>query len=112
MINVDDPTKQNIKEHNPDQPEIPDYPYRIFVAGGSGSGKSSRFLNVTNHKPDTNKSCLNAKHLYEAKYQSLINKRESAGLKYLNDSKTVIQYSKNWMIFIKVLSSNIDEVIR
>ena len=30
-------------------------------------------------------SFLNAKYLFEAKYQLLINKRESAGLKYLND---------------------------
>ena len=36
-----------------------------------------------------------AKDPYEAKYQLLINKRESTGLKYLNDSKAFIQYSKD-----------------
>ena len=29
------------------------------------------------------------------KYEFLINKRESAGLKYLNDSKVFIEYSDN-----------------
>ena len=30
---------------------------------------------------------------YEAKYELLINKIESTGLKYLNDSKAFIEYS-------------------
>ena len=34
-----------------------------------------------------------AKHPYEAKYQFLINKRETTGLKHLNDSKVFIEYS-------------------
>ena len=34
-----------------------------------------------------------AKNPYEAKYQLLINKRESTGLKYLNDPKALIEYS-------------------
>ena len=38
-------------------------------------------------------SFLNAKYLFEAKYQLLINKRESAGLKYLYDSKVFIEHS-------------------
>ena len=28
MINFDDVTTENIKEHNPNWPEIPDHPYR------------------------------------------------------------------------------------
>ena len=31
--------------------------------------------------------------MQEAKHQLLINKRESTGLKYLNDFKTFIEYS-------------------
>ena len=38
---------------------------------------------------------LYAKDPYETKYQLLINKRESTGLKYLNDSKAFIEYSNN-----------------
>ena len=38
---------------------------------------------------------LHSKDPYEAKYQLLINKRESTGLKYLNDSKAFIEYSND-----------------
>ena len=38
---------------------------------------------------------LYGKDPYEAEYKFLINKRESAGLKYLNDSKAFIEYSNN-----------------
>ena len=31
MINFDDGTKENIKEHNPNCPQIPDHPYRILI---------------------------------------------------------------------------------
>ena len=36
-----------------------------------------------------------AKDSYEAKYQALINKRESAGLKHCNDPKAFIEYSND-----------------
>ena len=32
---------------------------------------------------------------YEAKYQFLVNKRKSTGLKHFNDSKAFIEYSNN-----------------
>ena len=41
------------------------------------------------------KICLYAKDPYEAKYQLLINKSESTALKYLNDSKSFIEYSND-----------------
>ena len=31
MINFDDVTKENIKEHHPNWSEIPDHPYRIIT---------------------------------------------------------------------------------
>ena len=40
MINSDDVIKENIKEHNPYCPQIPDHPYGELIIGGSGSGKS------------------------------------------------------------------------
>ena len=52
-------------------------------------------LNLINHGPDIDKIYLYAKDPYETKYQLLINKRESTGLKYLNDSKAFIEYSHN-----------------
>ena len=30
MINFDDVVKENIKEHNPNWPQIPDHPYRTL----------------------------------------------------------------------------------
>ena len=38
---------------------------------------------------------LHAKDPYEAKYQFLINKRESTGLKHFNDPKAFIEYSND-----------------
>ena len=35
MINFDDTIKEEIREHNPNLPEIPDHSYRILVIGGS-----------------------------------------------------------------------------
>ena len=52
-------------------------------------------LNLLNDEPDIDKLYLYAKDPYEAKYQLLINKRESTGLKYLNDSKVFIEYSND-----------------
>ena len=36
--------KKNIKEHNPNWPEIPDYPYRILIVGGPESVKQIHYL--------------------------------------------------------------------
>ena len=33
MINFDDVAKENIKEHNPNWPQVPVHPYRVFPAG-------------------------------------------------------------------------------
>ena len=41
MTNFDNVTKENIKEHNPNWPQIPDHPYRIFTIESSGSGKAN-----------------------------------------------------------------------
>ena len=81
-----------MKEHNPNWPKIPDHSYRILITGGSGSGKTSALFNLINHEPDIDKIYLYLEDSYEAKYQLLINKRESKDLKYLNDLKTFIEY--------------------
>ena len=39
MINFDDVTKDNVKEHKPKWPQISDHPYRTLIIGGSGSGR-------------------------------------------------------------------------
>ena len=40
MINVDDVTKEIIKELNPDLPQILVNPYKMLITEGSGSGKT------------------------------------------------------------------------
>ena len=49
-------------------------------------------LNLIIHQPDIDKIYSYAKDPYEAKYQSLINKREVAGIKHFNDSEAFIEY--------------------
>ena len=41
MFNFNHIIKEDIKEHNPNLPEIPYHPYRILIVGGSGSGKTN-----------------------------------------------------------------------
>ena len=105
MINFDDYANKNNTEHNQKWPYIPDHPYRILIISGSGSGKTNALLNLINNQPDIDKIYLYAKDLYEAKYQFLINKRESTGLKHFNDPKAFIEYSNDMQDVYK----NIDE---
>ena len=72
-------------KHNSNWPYIPDHPYRILIIAGWGSGKTNALLNLINNQPDIDKIYLYAKDPYEAKYQLLINKKESIGLKHFDD---------------------------
>ena len=99
-------TKEDIKKkNNANWPEIHDYPYRILIVGVSGSGKTNTLLDLINHEPDIDKIYLYAKDPYETKYKLLTGKRESTGLKYLNDSKAFIEYSND----INAIYKNIEE---
>ena len=46
MINLDDITNKNNKEHNEKWPYIPDHPHWILIIGGSGFGKTNSLLNL------------------------------------------------------------------
>ena len=74
MINFDEVTKEDIKEHNPTCQQIYDHPYRILLIGGSGSGKKNSLFNLISQQSDIDKICLYAKSPYEAKYQFLVKK--------------------------------------
>ena len=52
-------------------------------------------FNLINHQVNINKIYLYAKDPYESKYQFLINKWESTGLKHFQDSKAFIEYSND-----------------
>ena len=73
-----------------------DWPYRKLISGPSGSGKTNYLLNsIQKDNNIIDKICLYAKDLEEPKYQYLINKREKAGIKNLNDPTAFIEYSNN-----------------
>ena len=95
MINFDKYTNENKKEHNLNWPYILNHPYRILIIGGSGTGKTNALLNLINNKQDIDKIYLYPKGPYENKYQYLIDKRESVGLKHFNDPKAFLQYSND-----------------
>ena len=61
------------------------------MSEGSGSGKTNTLIDLINHEREINKIYLYAKDRYETKYQLLINKRESKGLNYFDDSKAFIE---------------------
>ena len=95
MINFDDYTNENKTEHSLKWPYISDYPYRILIKGGSGSGNTNALLNSVNNQPDIDKIYLYGKDPYETKYQNLINKQESNGLKHFDDAKAFTEYSND-----------------
>ena len=77
-------------------PCIADHPYRMLIIGGPGSGKTNVLLNLIKEQDCdelTDKIYLYAKDLNEPKYQFLIQKREDAGIKHLNDPKAFIEYT-------------------
>ena len=67
----------------------------LSIVGGSGSRNTNALLNQINHELAIDENYLYAKDLEKAKYQFLINKRESSGLKHFNDSKAFIEHSND-----------------
>ena len=90
MLNLDDivSNKRENKERN-------DWPFRMLIIGPSGSGKTNTLLHLINNFYPIDKIYLYAKDTDEKKYQFLINKREQAGIKNLNDSHAFIEYSSD-----------------
>ena len=107
MINFDDYTNENKINHNPDNQ------YRLLIIAGSGSGKTNTLLNLIENQLDIDKIYLYVKDLYESKYQLLINKRESIGLKHFNDPKAFIEHSNDMHdVYKNIDDYNPDEKIR
>ena len=87
MLNLD----KIVKNKNEDE----DWPFRMLIIGPSGSGKTNTLLHLINNLHPVDKIYLYAKDLSEPKYEFLINKREQAGIKNLNDPHAFIEYSDN-----------------
>ena len=108
MINFDDYVNEiafneNKAIHNKNWPHIPEYPYKILIIGGSGSGKTNLLLNLMENKPDIDKIYLYAKDPYESKYQYLFNKREGVVINHFSDPKAFIKYSNDMHDVCKIL---------
>ena len=85
MFNLDNITKKNGNK---------DWLYRKLIIGPSGSGKTNYLINsIQKDNNVIDKIYLYAKNLEEPKYQFLIDKREQAGSKNLNDPTAFIEYS-------------------
>ena len=69
------------------------WPFRLLIIGPSGSGKTNVLLHLLNNLHPIDKIYLYTKDLHEPKYEYLINIREKAGIKNLNDPKTFTEYS-------------------
>ena len=75
--------------------QIPGHPYRILIIGDSllpNSLLTNSLFHLISQQQDIDKIDLYAKNPHEAKYQFLIKKRESTGLKHLNDLKPSTEY--------------------
>ena len=65
----------------------------MLIIGPSGSDKTNTLLHLINNLHPIDKIYLYAKDLHEPKYEYLINKREQAGIKNINNPHAFIEYS-------------------
>ena len=66
-----------------------------IIHTGSQSGKTNVLLSLVENQQNFDKTYLWAKDPYEAKYQYLINKRESVSINHFNNPKAFIEYSND-----------------
>ena len=91
MLNLDDIVSNKKKSSS----ENDDWPFRMLIIGPSASGKTNTLLHLIDKFHPNDKIYLYAKDSDEDKYQYLINKREQAGIKNLNDPHAFIEYSND-----------------
>ena len=89
MLNLDDIISN--KKENKDN----DWPFRMLIIGPSGSGKTNTLLHLINNFHPIDEIYLYAKDADEKKYLYLINKREQAETKNLNNPHAFIEYSND-----------------
>ena len=91
MLNLDDIVSNKKKLSS----ENDDWPFRMLIIGPSGCGKTNTILHLIDKFHPIDKIYLYTKDTDEDKYQHLINKREQAGIKNLNDPHAFIEYSSD-----------------
>ena len=93
MLNLDNIVSNKKTESS--SSERNNWPFRMLIIGPSGSGKTNALLHLINNLHPIDKIYLYAKDIHEPKYEYLINKREQAGIKNLNDPHAFIEYSND-----------------
>ena len=91
MLNLDNIVSNKKKSSS----ENDDWPFRMLIIRPSGSGKMNTLLHLIDKFHPIDKIHLYVKDTDEDKYQNLINKREQAGIKNLNDPHAFIEYSND-----------------
>ena len=86
-------TNENNKEHNEKWPSNPYHRYRIFIIGGSGSGKTNTLLHLIREQNIIDKIYLYAEDLSEPKYEYLIKKSGNVETEHVGNSNAFIEYS-------------------
>ena len=91
MLNLDN----IVSNKNMSSSEHNNWSFRMLIIGPSGSGKTNTLLHLISNLHPIDKIYLYAKNLHEPKYEYLINKKEQAGIKNLNDPHAFIEYSND-----------------
>ena len=89
MLNLDN----IVSNKNTSSSKDNNWSFRMLIIGPPGSGKTNTLLHLINNLHPIDKIYLYAKDIHEPKYEYLINKREQAGIKNLNDPQAFIEYS-------------------
>ena len=95
MLNLDNIVGNNkIKEDTTGSSSLErnDWPFRMLNIGPSSAGKTNTLLHLINNLHPIDKIYLYAKDIDKKKHQFLLNKREQAGIKNLNDPYDFIEY--------------------
>ena len=100
MINFHDVTGENIKEHNRNWSQIPDYPCKVLITSGSGLRGKNALFNVTSHQLDIIKIYLYAKDKNRPKQMCRFATIETI-------SKLLLTILRIWITFMKILKHTI-----
>ena len=88
MLNLDN----IVSNKNTSSSKDNNWPFRMLIIGPSCSCKTNTLLHLINNLHPIDKVFLYAKDIHEPKYEYLINKREQAGIKDLNNPQAFIEY--------------------
>ena len=89
-MSFDDFTGENLKEHNLNCPQVPDYRNRILITGSCESEKTNVSPYLMSHQPDTDNIYLYVNGEYKTKCQMLLKKCKNVDLKHCSGSRSFI----------------------